>query len=245
MKAFIPAAGIGARLQPLTHSRPKALVEVAGRPMLEWLMLKLISSGIDEVIVNLHHFPQQIRDFFQSRDNFGIRIEFSDESDLLLDTGGGLWKAAWFFDDGKPFLVHNADILSDASIAELSAHHAATRALATLVVQERNSSRQLLWDATYHLAGWENSLTGEKKMVSADRMPAHRMAFNGIHVIDPEIFKIYPRQGVFSIIDVYLELASGSQVNAMPFLGNYWIDVGKPQNLAAAAEILKRMHNLP
>jgi N-acetyl-alpha-D-muramate 1-phosphate uridylyltransferase len=222
MKAFIPAAGLGTRLQPLTSVLPKALVEIAGKPMLEWLMLNLLENGIDEVMVNLHHFPDKIREFFWLKNNFGIRIEFSDETGLLLDTGGGIWNASWFFDDDKPFLVHNADVLSDLHIADLSHHHSTSGSLATLLVQERNSSRQLLWDESLQLVGWENIETGEKKMVSPGREAVYRLAFNGIHMIDPKVFRIFEKKGGFSVIDVYLELASQWRISAFPFTGKYW-----------------------
>src|ERR1035437_9615569 len=137
MKAMIFAAGLGTRLKPVTDNLPKALVPIAGKPLLEWVILKLKAAGFDEIIVNVHHFPNQIIDFLKGNDNFGIRIEISDESDSLLDTGGGIRNAAWFFDDGKPFLIHNVDILSNVDLKALYHQHLRTNSLATLVVSKR------------------------------------------------------------------------------------------------------------
>src|ERR1035437_430043 len=156
MKAMIFAAGLGTRLKPITDNLPKALVPITGKPLLEHTILKLKSAGFDEIIVNIHHFPDQIIDFLKVNNNFGIRIEVSDERDQLLDTGGGIRKAKQFFDNGEPFLVHNVDILSNVDLAELYNQHLRTNSLATLVVSQRDTFRYLLFDNNLRLNGWIN-----------------------------------------------------------------------------------------
>ena len=148
MKALIFAAGLGTRLKPLTDKIPKALIPIGGKPLLEHVILKLKASGFNEIIVNVHHFPDQIIDFLKSKNNFDIRIEVSDERNLLLDTGGGIKNTAWFFDDGKPFLVHNVDILSNVDLNDLYNEHIHSDSLATLVVSKRDTFRYLLHNIT-------------------------------------------------------------------------------------------------
>ena len=161
MKALIFAAGLGTRLKPLTDTMPKALVPIDGKPLLEHVILKLKAAGFNQIIVNVHHFPDQIIDFLKSKNNFDLRIEVSDERDKLLDTGGGVKKAKWFFDDGKPFLVHNVDILSNIDLQSLYQQHLETSPLATLVVSEHDTFRYFLFDKEARLKGWINEKTGE------------------------------------------------------------------------------------
>jgi NDP-sugar pyrophosphorylase family protein len=240
MKAMILAAGLGTRLRPLTNDKPKALVEINGEPILGILIKRLIKSGFDELIINVHHFAPQVIEFIERNQSFGNSITISDETDLLLDTGGGLKKAGWFFDDDKPFLVYNADILSDMNLHQLVASHKVSGALATLVVRERESSRYFLLDDGMQLCGWENRKTKERKISRQQASSLNSYAFSGIHVISPEIFKHISEIGVFSIVDLYLRLASEHKILAYPENDSLWIDMGKMQGLEEAARILKQ-----
>ncbi len=237
MKAMIFAAGLGTRLKPITDSIPKALVPIAGKPLLEHIILKLKAAGFDELIINVHHFPKQIIDFIEENKQFGIRIEISDETEELLETGGAIKKAAHFFDDGKPFLVHNADILSDVDLKNLYENHMRTKAEATLLVSKRESSRYLYFDSKNNLQGWMNENTGESKSPYIDFDPSNydKRAFAGIHVISPEIFKYMNKwEGKFSIIDFYLSLIGKSEIHAYCAEKLNMIDVGKLHSLEMA-----------
>ncbi len=229
MKAMIFAAGLGTRLRPLTNNKPKALVEVQGMPLLEIAIRKLIRHGCNGLMVNIHHFGQQIIDFLESKDHFGIHIEISDERDQLLDTGGGLKKASWFFQDA-PFLVYNADILTDTDLNDLYQKQLQSEALATLAVRDRESSRKLLFDEQFTLCGWQNMKTGEQK-ISRHTEVQTPLSFSGIHVIHPDLFRLFPEQDVFSIIDVYLAAARHRNIQAYRHDHNLWVDVGKPEAL--------------
>jgi len=243
MKAMIFAAGLGTRLKPLTDSMPKAMVEIAGKPLLEHVILKLKAAGFDEIIVNVHHFAEQIISFLEEKNNFGIRIEISDERDMLLETGGGIKKAAAFFDDGKPFLVHNVDILSDIDLFKFYQHNVASKAIATLLVSERSTSRYLLFDKDNNLHAWINEKTGEIKspypnIVATDYS---KYAFSGIHVISPEIFAYMDKwDGKFSIIDFYLSIADKANVDCYVAQGMKLIDVGKLDSLTEAENFIKQ-----
>lgn len=245
MKAMIFAAGLGSRLKPLTDTMPKALVPIAGRPMLEHVILKLKASGFTEIVINIHHFGEQILDFLKANDNFGLIIHISDERDLLLDTGGGIRKARSFFDNSdEPFLVHNVDILSDMKLKELyDSHLQQNGAVATLLASRRETSRYLLFDTDQRLCGWINKDMGQVKPEGFlyDRSLYQEYAFSGIHVLSPAIFRFMdtPRwEGKFSIMDFYL--ATCQQVNYSGYLiGNLQlIDIGKPDTLAKAEEFL-------
>ena len=239
MKAMILAAGLGTRLRPLTNDKPKALVEIDGEPILGILIKRLRKSGFNEMIINVHHFAPQVIEFIERNQSFGISIEISDETDLLLDTGGGLKKAGWFFDDGKPFLVYNADILSDMNLHRLIAAHKESKAMATLVVRERESSRYFLFDDGMQLCGWENRKTNERKISRQQATGLKPYAFSGIHVISPEIFEHISETGIFSIVDLYLRLASEHKILAYPENDSLWIDMGKMQGLEEAKRLLK------
>ncbi|MDR1122097.1 MAG: nucleotidyltransferase family protein [Dysgonamonadaceae bacterium] len=243
MKAFIFAAGLGTRLKPLTDRMPKALVPVAGRPLLEHVIVKLKTCGVEAIIINLHHFPEQIMDFVRSRQSFGMQIAFSDERSCLLDTGGGLRYAASFFDDGRPFFVHNVDILSDVDLQEMYSYHLQTRSLSTLYVSDRMSSRYLLFDETECLCAWINEQTGEMKPAEA-HLPfstCRKYAFNGIHVISPEIFsRMNGWSGNFSIIDFYLSIAKDTAIRAFVSPNSRVIDVGKVEALREAEILLTK-----
>ncbi|HEY1806751.1 MAG TPA: nucleotidyltransferase family protein [Terracidiphilus sp.] len=238
MKAMVLAAGLGTRLRPLTNDRPKALVTVAGRTLLEITLLRLRSFGVNEVIVNVHHFADRIVDYLQSNRNFGMRIEISRE-DVLLDTGGGLKKAAWFFlEDGgqnaEAFLVHNVDVLSTIDLASMIRFHTEHNALATLAVQQRDTSRPLLFSEHDKLCGRRAGRDAEIEWAVGEQK-ADALAFSGIHVLSPRIFADLSEEGVFSIIPAYLRLAAqGEKILAFHADDSYWRDLGRPENVAEA-----------
>jgi NDP-sugar pyrophosphorylase family protein len=247
MKAMILAAGLGTRLRPLTDSRPKALVELSGRTLLEITITRLRSQGVTELILNVHHFADQVLDYLKSKNNFGLRIEVSRE-DVLLDTGGGLKKASWFFleDLRRPdesFLLHNVDIVSTIDLAQMVQAHKESQALATLAVQHRDSSRHLLFDNHLQLSGRRIRKVGKDESLEIVRNfePLEPLAFSGIHVISPRLLPQIKQEGIFSIIDTYLHLAARNQ-KILAFRADqyYWRDLGRPSDLAQAAEDLEK-----
>ena len=234
MKAMILAAGLGTRLRPLTNDRPKALVTIAGRTLLEITIERLRAFGVREIIVNTHHFADQIEDFLRANDHFGLRIELSRE-DELLDTGGGLKKAAWFFrGDDAPFLLHNVDVISNIDLGAMIQAHIDRGALATLAVMQRKTSRYLLFDEAGMLCGRRAAADGEPEMVRpADRTEA--LAFCGIHVLSPQLLTRISEEGVFSIIPVYLRLAAtGALIASFRADAHAWRDLGRIESLAEA-----------
>jgi mannose-1-phosphate guanylyltransferase len=238
MKAMILAAGLGTRLRPLTNDRPKALVTVAGRTLLELTLSRLRTFGVNDVILNVHHFADMIVAYLQANQNFGMRIEISRE-DVLLDTGGGLKKAAWFFlEDGgpkdEPFIVHNVDVLSTIDLARMVRFHSEHNVLATLAVQQRDTTRPLLFNERGQLCGRRASRGAETEWALPVQQ-VNSLAFCGIHVLSSRIFANLPEQGVFSIIPAYLRLASqGESVLAFRADEYYWRDLGRPENIAEA-----------
>ena len=244
MKAMIFAAGIGSRLKPYTETMPKALVPVAGIPMLEILVKHLHDKGINDIIVNVHHFASQVIDFLKVNNNFGANIAISHEEELLLDTGGGLKKAAWFFNDKNPFLVQNVDVLSDLNYQEILEAHNNCAAIATLAVSNRATSRYFLFDDTMQLCGWENIKTGEQKIVRPKALNLKRFAFSGIHIIDPFIFDYMDKEGKFSIVDTYLELAASRKIFGFEHNPENWVDMGKPEELIEAESILEKLQSM-
>lgn len=238
MRAMVLAAGLGTRLRPLTDDRPKALVEVAGRTMLEITLARLRAFGIREVIVNVHHFADMVVDYLRANDNFGMRIDVSRE-EMLLDTGGGVKKAAGFFLDdpasaNEPFLLHNVDILSNFDLARMLAAHQETGALATLAVQKRDSSRMLLFDEDALLRGRQSR--GE--MIASPHLEA--LAFAGIHVISPRLLTMMQEDGAFSIITTYQRLADeGEKINGYRDDAAYWCDLGRPESVAQAEKDIR------
>jgi NDP-sugar pyrophosphorylase family protein len=236
MKAFILAAGLGTRLKPLTDNKPKALVEINGTPLIELIINRLIRFGFNQIIVNVHHFADDIIKFLNEKNNFGIEIVISNEKDLLLDTGGGLKKTAWFFDDEKPFLVHNVDILSNIDLSVLYSSQNSLNSMITIAVQTRNSSRYFLFDEEKSLCGWRNEKSDETKITRDPIGKLTPFAFSGIHVIDPEVFNLMPDQKVFSIVDFYLALASKHRITYFDHSGSIFLDLGKKENLIRAEE---------
>jgi putative membrane protein insertion efficiency factor len=233
MKAMILAAGLGTRLGALTEQRPKALIELHGKALLKLVIDRLAAHGFRDIIINIHHFAGQIREYLAANQNFGLHIELSDESGLLLDTGGGIKKAAWFFDDGAPFLVHNVDIISNIDLAQLYAAHQSSGALATLCCSARPSSRQFLFNPQQRLCGWQNVDTGERIIALDTRQRLTPAAFSGIHVISPALVARMPQSGAFSIVDAYLQLASRALIMRFDASSANVTDVGKPEALEA------------
>ena len=240
MKAMVLAAGLGTRLRPLTDNRPKALVEIAGRTLLEITLDRLRRFGIREVIINVHHFADMMVEYLKAHDNFGMKIEISREDDLLLDTGGGLKKAAWFFEgETDPFILHNVDIISTIDLEAMVRVHMETGALATLAVKDRKTSRYLLFDEGRQLCGRRAGTDGPAELVRpSDHLQA--LAFSGIHVISPRLLQMLTEDGVFSIINSYLRLsADGEKILAFRTDEFYWRDLGKPPSLVEAAQDLE------
>ena len=241
---MIFAAGLGTRLKPLTDHMPKALVPVAGKPMLEHVIGKLKASGFDEIVINVHHFADQIIDFLKEKDNFGIRIWISDESEELLDTGGGIKKAAPYFDE--PFLVHNADILSNIDLKAMYNYHLTSSNDATLLVSPRKTVRYLLFDEGNRLQGWVNKDTLQTKPEGFVYHPEvqKEYAFGGIHVISPTLFKYMGDgwTGKFSIMDFYLKTCHEAQLGGYVKEDLQLIDIGKPDTLAKAEDFIRQNH---
>ena len=242
MKAMVLAAGLGTRLRPLTDDRPKALVEVAGRTLLEITLSRLRGFGIREVMINLHYFADMVVDYLKANDNFGMRIEVSRE-DVLLDTGGGLKKAGQFFLEGPnlpeaPFLLHNVDVISTIDLRRMVQFHADNHALATLAVQDRKTSRYLLFDQQCRLCGRRAGRDGETELVRSS-LQTQALAFGGIHMISPRFIPLMTEEGIFSIITSYLRLAGQNQ-NILGFRTDeyYWRDLGRPDDLKQAARDL-------
>ena len=241
---MIFAAGLGTRLKPLTDHMPKALVPVAGKPMLEHVIGKLKSAGFDEIVINVHHFAHQIIDFLKAKDNFGIQIWISDESEELLDTGGGIKKAAPYFDE--PFLVHNADILSNIDLKAMYNYHLTSSNDATLLVSPRKTVRYLLFNEGNRLQGWVNKDTMQTKPEGFVYHPEvqKEYAFGGIHVISPTLFKYMGDgwTGKFSIMDFYLRTCHEAQLGGYVKEDLQLIDIGKPDTLAKAEDFIRQNH---
>ncbi|MFA8300163.1 MAG: NDP-sugar synthase [Hyphomicrobiales bacterium] len=233
---MILSAGFGTRLQELTKEKPKALVEVKGKPMLEYQLDRLISAGCKEVIVNTHHYSDQIIDFCNNYKG-NIRINISDESHEILDTGGGILNAQKFFDGEKTIFIQNVDVYSSLNTNDFINYHQQNNAFATLAVKERKTSRYLLFDDSMRLCGWENVKTKEQKLVHPSKN-LKRFAFSGIHAINPELLNHTQHSGKFSVIDMYLELAAQHKIIAYLQSEGFWIDAGKPEAIDHLNQIL-------
>jgi NDP-sugar pyrophosphorylase family protein len=234
-KAMIFAAGMGTRLKPLTDVMPKALVPIAGKPMLEHIINKLKRAGFTHIVVNVHHFADMIIDFLNSNNNFDINISISDERNRLLDTGGGIKHASEFLQGNEPFLVHNVDIFSNVDLTEMYNQHCSQKSFATLLVSKRKTSRYLLFNAENSLCGWENKSTGELKLCDTNflRNQCAEYAFGGIHVISPTIFNHFNDWAdKFSIIDFYLSQAQTQDIHAYIPQQLRLIDAGTQEALA-------------
>ena len=246
MKAMILAAGLGTRLRPLTNDRPKALVEVGGRTMLELTLARLRSFGITEVIINTHHFADMVAEFLSAHQNFGMHIELSRE-EHLLDTGGGIKQAAHFFiGSDEPFLVHNVDVLSTIDFSQMLQFHRDQDALGTLAVQDRPTSRYLLFDEKGQLCGRRAGLSGKSELVRPVE-EQHSLAFSGIQILSPRIFSLIREDGAFPVIPMYLRLAGQNEslcaFRADPY---YWRDLGRPETIVKASqEIAQGIYQSP
>ena len=233
-KAMIFAAGLGTRLKPFTDKHPKALAPVNGKPLLQRNIEYLKQFGIKDIIVNVHHFADQIISFIEQNKQFGINISISHEVEEPLETGGGLKKAGWFFEDSKhPFVVCNADILTDLDLPKMYAYHQKKKGLATLAVTHRKTSRNFLFNDDNLLVGWENNKTGEQR-ISRASIVTYPGAFTTVHVIEPRMIPLIPQTGKFSIIDTYLELAKTNDIYVYDHTGDVVVDVGKPEQIQKA-----------
>jgi NDP-sugar pyrophosphorylase family protein len=236
MKAMILAAGLGTRLKPFTDNHPKALVEVNNKSILLRNIEYLRSFGINEIIINVHHFANQIIDFIQENNIPNILI--SDETDEVLETGGGLKKASYLLEDSNPFVLMNVDILTNLDLGQMILSHQEKNPIATLGVSKRESSRCFLFNEKSELCGWRNKNTNEEK-ISQKEINYTEFAFSGIHIINPTIFKLMKQEGKFSMVDVYLELAKTEKIVGYDHTGSHLIDVGKPESILKAASIFK------
>ena len=234
MIAILFVAGLGTRLKPFTDNHPKALAKVNGKTLLERNIEYLKSYGISEFVINVHHFADQIVDFLEKNENFGVNIEISDESDEVLETGGGLVKAKELLGD-KPFLVMNVDILTDLNISKLIEFHQENQPLVTLAVSDRESSRKLLFEENNQLKGWRNLNSGEE--IIASKNPLTEKAFSGIHIINPEIFEKMPTSGKFSIMTTYMEIMKTEKILGFDHSGGILVDVGRPESVLEAEKI--------
>ena len=240
MNAFIFAAGLGTRLKPLTDTMPKALVPVGGKPLLAHVIEKLKAAGCKKIVINIHHFGDMIIDYVKSQNNFGIEILFSDERQMLLETGGAIKHAVDLLGD-EPFLIHNVDILSNVDLKALIAAHSKADSAATLLVSKRNSTRALLFNAEGNLTAWTNKTTGEVKSPYSDIdiSNLNEFAFSGIHIFSPRLFKYfgaYPEK--FSIIDFYLNTCKDENIKAYTQEGLQLLDVGKLDSLEKAEKFV-------
>jgi NDP-sugar pyrophosphorylase family protein len=237
MKALILAAGLGTRLLPITKTIPKALATINDITLLELLISKLKRNGINEIIINVHHFADQIIDFVEKENYFGIDIRISDERELLLDTGGGIKNAEWFLNDKTPFLVHNVDVISSIDLNDFADFHVRSGSIASLAVRNRKTSRYFLFDENNTLCGWKNIGTN-KQIITKKTGNIQSYAFSGIHVISPQIFNLIDQTGKFSIVDEYLRLSKDYKISAYNHDASLWMDLGNVENLNQAKDII-------
>lgn len=235
--AMILAAGLGTRLKELTHDKPKALVEINGKPLLQHTIETLISNGFHHIVINVHHFGQQIIDFINSH-AFDAEIIISDERDLLMDTGGGIIKASPLFQGSKAVLIHNVDIISDVNLNEITQQFIDSGDDAWLLTQNRETTRKLLFDENSQLVGWKNKAEEHYKWVNGICDGYHEMAFSGMHVFRSDLFSRFEEKPV-SIIDLYLQLAQKKRIVSHPIYPNFWFDLGKAEQMQSIEKQLK------
>lgn len=236
VKAMVFAAGLGTRLRPLTLDRPKALVEVEGMSLLEIQLRRLLAFGISEVVVNIHHFPELMRETIANFDFPGLHIQVSDESGELLETGGGLKKAAPLLKEAEAILILNVDVLTNLNLSKMVEEFKASEALAMLAIRKRETSRHLVWDDNFQLKGWKNIRDNHTRGHVEPHF--HLRAFSGIQLLRPAFLELIQQEGKFSIIDTYLDLASSNVILGYPHDDDQWLDVGKPPELARAKELI-------
>lgn len=238
MNALIFAAGLGTRLRPLTNNCPKAMVKLNGKPLIAHCIEKLIAHQIKTIVINVHHYAEQIIDFVENSQYQGVEIKISDERNQLLDTGGALLKAAPLFCQNHPILICNVDIITDIDFDQLIKFQLQNNPIATLAVRKRKSNRNLLFDNNMILKGWINIETGDQKSPHSLNGQEQMWAFSGIHIVAPKIFELITETGAFSIIDLYLRLAGNHEILGIEHKNRIWIDVGTPRHLAEAEKIL-------
>lgn len=243
MNAIILAAGLGTRLKPLTDNKPKALIEIKGHTLLELAIKRLQKHGFNNIIVNVHHFPDMIVDYLKLHNNFGSEIFISDERKLLLDTGGAIKEIEKHIDFNFPILVYNVDVITDLNLQPLYEYHTASDNLATLAVRKRETTRYLLLDRDNILCGWTNKITKEERIVRDQSFTLNEFAFSGIHVVNPAIFSLMPVEKKFSIVDLYLKLAPNFLIKGYDHSDTEWIDVGKLHNVEAAEGLVTLLTN--
>ncbi|AHW58493.1 Nucleotidyl transferase [Draconibacterium orientale] len=237
MQAMLFAAGLGTRLKDETADKPKALVDVGGKPLLQHAIEKLSDEGASRIVVNVHHFAPQVINFINSKD-WGVPVLISDESNKLLETGGGLKFASHLFTPNEPILIYNVDILSNINLQDVISAHKQSNAIATLVVRQRETQRYFKFDSEHNLVGWINKKTSETKVSRPGNFEkATEMAFSGIHIVEPQIFDFMPAEDRFSIVQVYLELAKTKSIKGYFDTSELWMDVGKPAQLEEARRI--------
>ena len=242
MKAVIFAAGLGTRLAPFTNDRPKALVKVDHRTLLELTITYLRQQGLNDFIINIHHHGQMIIDYLSQHNNFGVNIQISDERDTLLDTGGALKKMQnWLTED---FILFNVDILSNLDLKKMIRFHEKSNSIATVAVRDRSTSRYLLFDDDSILSGWTNIKTDEVKYSRTKTTDLKPLAFSGIHIISPKIFNYIPDDDVFSIIPWYLNVAKHQIISGYQHDEDFWLDVGKIPALEEAKRVIKNINFL-
>lgn len=239
MKALILAAGLGTRLYPYTTDRPKALVELNGSSLLELAIRKVGELNPSKIVINIHHFGDQILQYLEEKNNFNLPITVSDEREQLLDTGGAILKAKTLLGEDESFVVYNADVLSSLDLNELTHFHCENGGIATLAVRERRTDRYLLFDQNMRLSGWENQKTGETKIVREDS-ELSRFAFSGIQIIEPELFSMITETGKFPIIPMYLRIAENAKIVGYKDTSQLWMDLGKPEQLLKARELFTK-----
>jgi len=239
MKAMIFAAGLGTRLLPFTLNKPKALVEIKGKTLIDMVIKRLNNFGFNDIIINVHHFSGLIIEFLKSINYPGLTITISDETGQLLDTGGGLKKVTNFFKDGEPFLVHNVDILSDIDLEKLYRQHLQNKSLATLACMERDSFRYFLVNEKNEICGWKNTNTGESIISRENEKLYKPVAFSCIQVINPEIFELITETAAFSLTNLYLRLAKEHSLKIQMFNDSFWLDVGNKEDLEKAKDFIK------
>ena len=236
MKAMIFAAGLGSRFKPWTDKHPKALALVNGKSLLQHNIEYLQQYGVSDVVVNVHHFADQIIEAVEKNRGWGSNIMISDESNEVLETGGGLLNAKNLLQDGEPFITLNADFLTDLNIKNLVAYHKNKKALISFGITNRKTSRYFLFDEENRLCGWRNTNTGEEK-ISIAKQHLKEMAYSCVVVFQPEIFELIPQRGKFSLIETYLSLAATHPIYGFDHSGDKLVDVGKPESLAIAEKL--------
>jgi len=233
---MILAAGFGTRLQPLTNDRPKPLVPFMGVPMIEIIINKLLDNGVEKIVVNIHHFADQMISFMKSRDYFNDRVILSDERDLLMDTGGGLLKAEAYLEDDKPFILYNVDVHTGLDIRKLYNFHLNNDALISIAVSDRQTSRSLLFNSEGCLTGWQHNQTGEQKIVRPDTGSSKDFANSCVHVINQEFFKLNRLKGIVSLTDMYLDLAPDHKITYFAHNEDYWYNLGLHESFIKAEQ---------